>query len=300
MWGSGNPNQAGTWRFSSLPNPAVNNKTALVFAGKTVGGSSAVNGMFFDRGSRHDYDAWADAGSPEFDSADDRWTWEGIYPFFRKSVTFTPPPAAVADKHGYTWNAAAYGNSTPIYASMPPFQWGDHAIMRAAWQEMGIPTPKECADGDKAGLCWIPISQHPLTARRSHAGLGHYANVSAARPNYDLLVKHQVVRITYSQGLDKGPPVVEVRSLADDSGDGRFNVTARAEVILSAGAFHTPTILHRSGIGPASALREAGIPLVLELPGVGNNLQDHTGPGISWNCTCPIADLAGTAVDLTL
>lgn len=145
---------------------------------------------------------------------------------------------------------------------------------------MGIRTLRECAGGNKEGACWVPTSQHPVTARRSHAGLGHYADVR--RPNYDLLASHQVTRVVYPKGLKSGPPIVEVRSLAHDQ---VFSVTVKAEVILSAGAFHTLTILQRSGIGPATFLQNAGIPLVLDLPGVGSNLQDHSGPVVDWNCT---------------
>jgi choline dehydrogenase len=146
---------------------------------------------------------------------------------------------------------------------------------------MGIRVLDECAGGDKEGLCWIPISQHPVTARRSHSGLGHYTAVNGTRMNYDLLVKHQVIRAVYANGTSSGPPLVEVQSLTD----GRmFNVTAQVEVVLSAGAIHTPTILQRSGIGPASFLKAANIPLVIDLPGVGSNLHDHSSPGISWNC----------------
>lgn len=199
-----------------------------------------------------------------------------------QSVTFTEPPDDVVEKYGYTWDLSAFGGSTPIYSSFPPFQWADHPIVRDVWTEMDVPVLDECAGGDKEGLCWIPISQHPVTARRSHAGLGHYAAVNTTRPNYDLLVKHQVTRVVYPDGdITAGPPVVEIRSLDDDR---LFNATAKAEVIISAGALHTPTILHRSGIGPASVLDTAGIPLVLDLPGVGSNFQDHSGPAMSWNC----------------
>lgn len=176
---------------------------------------------------------------------------------------------------------SAFGGSTPIYSSFPPFLWADYSVLRDAWTEIGIRTQKECAGGDKAGLCWIPISEHPVTARRSHSGLGHYAAVNSTRPNYQILVKHQVTRVVYPDGLQSGPPLVEIRSLDDDE---LFNVTAKAEVIISAGAVHTPTILQRSGIGPASFLGTAGIPVVLDLPGVGSNFQDHSGPEISWNC----------------
>ena len=200
-----------------------------------------------------------------------------------QSVTFTRPSPAATQEHGFTWDISAYGGTTPIHSSFPPFLWGDHPILRGAWTDMGVQPRKECAGGNKEGLCWIPISQHPVTARRSHAGLGHYAAVNETRPNYHLLDRHQVTRVTYPKGLKKGPPRVEVRSLADNS---MFNITAKAEVVLSAGTFHTPTILQRSGIGPASFLQAAGIPVVLNLPGVGSNLQDHSGPAISWNCKC--------------
>jgi choline dehydrogenase-like flavoprotein len=148
---------------------------------------------------------------------------------------------------------------------------------------MGINPATECAGGDKEGICWVPASQHPVTGHRSHAGLGHYADV-LPRANYDLLVKHQAVRVVYCNGTQSGPPRVEVRSLVDDQ---LFKVNVTAEVILSAGAFHTPTVLQRSGMGPAAFLSSAGIPLVLDLPGVGSNFQDHSGPPVSWNYTIP-------------
>jgi choline dehydrogenase len=276
----------------------MNNKTALVFAGQTVGGSSAINGQYFDRGSKYDYDAWDQVSSPEFDSSTIKWNWDSLYPYFKKvrmlvhstgvtrlttveSVTFTEPSSEITQQYGYTWDTSVYGGTTPIYSSFPPFLWGDIYVAREAWKDMGIRVLNECAGGDKEGLCWIPISQHPVTAWRSHSGLGHYAAVNSTRKNYDLLVKHQVIRVVYANGTSSGPPLVEVRSLTDDR---IFNVTAHAEVVLSAGAIHTPTILQRSGIGPASFLKAADIPMVIDLPGVGSNLQDHSSPGISWNC----------------
>ncbi len=83
IWG-GVQTLATTWEFNSLPIPAVENKTALVFVGQVVGGSSAVNGQFFDRGTVHAFDAISQAGSPEFDSSPYQWDWNGIFPFFKK------------------------------------------------------------------------------------------------------------------------------------------------------------------------------------------------------------------------
>ncbi|KAH7394271.1 GMC oxidoreductase-like protein [Phaeosphaeria sp. MPI-PUGE-AT-0046c] len=283
----------GTWNLQSLPNPLVKNKTAAVTVGKTVGGSSSVNGMAFDRPSRFDHFAWAEVSRPYFDESEHKWDWDGIFPYFKKSVTFTEPSLGTVEQHGYTWDFSAFGGTTPIFSSFPPFLWADHFLLRDAWTEMGIRTSKECAGGDKEGVCWMPISQHPNTARRSHSGLGHYASV-LPRSNYHLLVEHQVTRVIYSRGLENGPPTVEVRSLANGQ---IANITVNAEVVIAAGAINTPTILQRSGIGSRTVLDALGIPVFHELPGVGANLQDHGGPALNWNYTKPL-NMSPIATDM--
>lgn len=201
-----------------------------------------------------------------------------------KSVTFTEPSIESVRRYGYTWETSAYGGSTPIFSSLPPFLWADNVIVRDAWKDMGIREAKECAGGDKEGTCWVPNSQHPITARRSHSGIGHFEALNPARSNYHLIVNHQVTRVVYLTGNASSPPIVEMRSLADNT---FYNLTAKAEVIIAAGTFHTPTILLRSGIGAASILEAARIPLIMDLPGVGANLQDHSGPALTWNYTKP-------------
>ncbi len=106
----------------------------------------------------------------------------------RASLLREPPPA-VKERYGYTWNLSAFGGSTPIHSSFPPFLWADHPIVRGAWTDMKIKVQEECAGGNKDGLCWVPISEDPMTARRSHSGLAHYDAVKSRRTNYDLLVQ---------------------------------------------------------------------------------------------------------------
>jgi choline dehydrogenase len=238
--------------------------------------------MFFDRPAKQDINAWHELqGLAALGPI--KWNWNGLYPYFKKSVTFTEPSPAVASQYGYTWDVSAYGGSGPIYSTYATFQWADERILAEAWRDLGIQDQQECADGSKEGICWVPASQHPITGARSHAGIGHYQDVQP-RSNYDLLVKHQVIRVVYGPGgpLSGSAPKVEVRSLDDDS---RFNVTVTGEVIISAGAIHTPTVLQRSGIGQASFLSSRGIPVVVDLPGVGANFQDHSGPSVRWNYT---------------
>jgi hypothetical protein len=83
-WITANPDSPPAWSFTSLPCPDMGNQTAFVQAGQVVGGSSAVNGMFFDRGSRFDYDAWAEVGGPEFANSSTTWNWDTLFPYFKK------------------------------------------------------------------------------------------------------------------------------------------------------------------------------------------------------------------------
>jgi choline dehydrogenase len=148
-----------------------------------------------------------------------------------------------------------------------------------AWLKKGVPTRTECAGGDKDGLCWVPTSGDPETGARSHSGIGHYVAVINDRPNYHLLSGHKVTRIVYNNGdVEAGPPQVELRPVG--SGEPEL-VEVRREVILSTGAIHTPQILQRSGIGPTELLESAGIDVLVDLPGVGYNLQDHAGPSMA-------------------
>lgn len=126
----------------------------------------------------------------------------------------------------------------------------------------------------------MPTSQTPWDASRSHAGIGHYEVISS-RPNLHVVTYHKVTRVIYSgDDLADQVPIVEIKFLNDSS---VYNVTARSEVIISAGAVHTPQILQRSGLGPAALLKEAGIDVVLELPGVGYNFQDHAAAQFAVN-----------------
>lgn len=149
---------------------------------------------------------------------------------------------------------------------------------------MGLPERDECAGGDKEGICWVPASQHPETGARSHAGLGHYLDVVDDRSNYDLLVGHKVTRLLFEEGLDAAP-LVEFKPVGGEGDEGEVQtVKAGLEVVVSAGAIHTPQILQRSGIAEGKFLEEAGIEVVVDLPGVGWNFQDHCGPSTSFTC----------------
>ena len=155
---------------------------------------------------------------------------------------------------------------------------------------MGLPEREECAGGDKDGICWVPTSQDPETGARSHSGIGHYLDVVGDRSNYDLLVGHKVTRLLFEDGTDAAP-LVEFKPVSVEEGEEAEVKTVKVdlEVVVSAGAIHTPQILQRSGIAEAKFLEEAGIDVVVDLPGVGWNFQDHCGPSTAYTCESPIS-----------
>lgn len=151
-----------------------------------------------------------------------------------------------------------------------------------AYEEFGLSRRKTCDGGDKYGLCWVPTAQNSKTVQRSHAGVGHYIRVADSLPNLDLLVEHKVTRLFIDK--EEQVPAVEFRPV---SGGDVKTIRPTREVILSAGAIHTPQILQRSGVASAEYLTSAGIEVVEDLPGVGQNFQDHCGVRIVFDFDAP-------------
>ncbi|KAL2283715.1 hypothetical protein FJTKL_09759 [Diaporthe vaccinii] len=237
--------------------------------------------MLLDRGSAEDYDSWAlVAGEYKEDYAAD-WGWENFLPAFRKSVTFHPPTQEMQGALGITYDVdAAYqrGGTPPVHSSYRPFQWPIQQRMFNAFKKIpGIASPKEANDGSKYGVVWAPNSIDPATERRSYAKTGHYDSGPGRRDNFHLLPGHRVVQITGSLSDTDGTWVADgVRYKPRGPSKTVSAVRARKEVIVSAGTFHTPQLLERSGIGPEDVLRGAGVQINVALPGVGYNFQSHT------------------------
>ncbi|KAH7356146.1 choline dehydrogenase [Pyrenochaeta sp. MPI-SDFR-AT-0127] len=282
------PNRNYAFQILSQPEQGLNNRSFTVTVGKIVGGCSAINAQMFDRGSKADYDAWGEIAGTEYTTAG--WSWDGLLPYFRKSTIFTRPSAVDVEKYGYTYDVeAAYGGSGGIHASYPPFQWPSEKVMRNAWKELGAPTPKEGAGGNAVGVFWLPSSQDPGTQTRSYARTGHYDPVMT-RPNYHLLVGHKVTEVISQESGDEARKwkTAGVKIQAIDSKDAPLtDVQSKREVILAAGAIHTPGILQRSGIGPSDVLIAAKVGVKVELPGVGQNFQDHALLNIFYNLAKP-------------
>ncbi len=135
----------------------------------------------------------------------------------------------------------------------------------------GVTYPEDSGAG-LPGAFWHPHSADPATVTRSHARVGHWDGIEAARSNYHTLVSHKVLKVLFQNGKATGVSYVPANATSQA---GAFTVKAKKEIIVAAGTIHTPAILQASGIGPKKLLQQAGIPVVVDLPGVGSNFQDH-------------------------
>ncbi|KAG7045625.1 GMC oxidoreductase [Colletotrichum scovillei] len=248
------------YNVTSVPQTHLGNRTSRLRIGAVVGGGSTVNGMAWDRGSEADYDAWEALGNPG-------WGWATLFKYFQKSSTFAPPADEYVEECGYEWSENAYGDG-PIQVGFPSWQWPESALMAQAWaQDIKVPTLEDGADDDNVGIAWLPQNSGGPNATRSTAETAYFNPVSA-RENLHLLIRHYGAAIRFEGNTTTGV-VIGSR----DGSETKF--VESPNVVLAAGAVHTPQLLQLSGIGPQKLLQSLDIDVVVDLPGVGANFQDH-------------------------
>ncbi|RDL40515.1 Glucose oxidase [Venustampulla echinocandica] len=263
--GGGIGNASHLFILNSVPQPNLMNKTTAVIVGKLLGGSSAVNGLQFHRGQEEDYDRWGSPFGPDSD-----WSWKGILPYFKKALQFTPPNPDTAAALNIDYDETYWGNTSNVHASFPTFNWPMLKTEMAAFGDIpGAKFPPDSGAG-KPGVFWYPTSADPATMTRSHSRTGHWDNID--RDNYETITGSKVLKVFFEGESASG--VVFVPNNAKSDVDST-TVKARKEVIISAGTIHTPQILQASGVGPKSLLESASISVVADVPGVGQNFQDH-------------------------
>ncbi|KAK3349137.1 hypothetical protein B0T25DRAFT_547318 [Lasiosphaeria hispida] len=248
--------------INSVPQVNLRNRTTAVLAGKVVGGGSAVNAMMTVRGTMEDYNRWGG-----FFGNQSGWSWEGLLPYFKRALNFVPPNRDVADSAKITYNTSFWGNSSGVYAGWPSFQYPATTITMDSFKGIpGIEFPGDSGAG-RPGVYWYPTFMDPKLVARSYARTGHYDSIK--RENYHLLTGSKVTRILFNGTTATGAEFTQGKSKQPTT------VKARKEVILAAGGIHSPQILQLSGIGPRRLLDSAKINTVVDLPGVGQNFQDH-------------------------
>lgn len=237
-----------TWRYEMEGNAWVHDRAIPIFLGKTTGGSSAINGMIYNRGQSSDFDLWAQDGCAG-------WDYDGCLPYFRKSERYLPGG-----------DPQYRGKDGPI--TVTPLGVPDDCTDRflAACAALGMPEAGDYNGATQEGVSYVQAQIH--RGRRQFSD-DAFLRPAIRRHGARLLTGALVSRILIRDGRAIG---VEYRR----DGDRELRrVLASRAVILSAGAAMSPKILQLSGIGPAALLREHGIEAQLDLPGVGENLSDH-------------------------
>ncbi|HEY3085010.1 MAG TPA: FAD-dependent oxidoreductase [Candidatus Dormibacteraeota bacterium] len=240
------------WAFFSEPEPMLEERRVYQPRGRVLGGSSAINMMVYMRGSAADYDEWAALGSAG-------WDYLSVLPYFKK---------AEDNERG---ESHFHGAGGPLAVSDSRSRNQLAAAFVEAAVEYGLPANDDFNGERQVGAGFFQVTQRD--GERCSAAAA-YLRPALGRPNLTVLTDARALRVAVGRGRATG---VEVKT-----NDGAKLVTADREVILAAGAFNSPQLLLLSGIGPAAELRRHGIPITLELPGVGSNLHDHQGVLMSW------------------
>lgn len=234
--------------------------------GKLLGGSSGINICFWTHASQKDINNWGELGN-------DGWSWDSIFPYFAKSETYSPPPAAETKEYDINYiDPSLHGTHGPVKDSFPPY-YGD---LEKAW----APTYKNLGitlNGDpKNGLALGPydnlLALDPKDATRSFAATAYY-RPNAHRPNLKVLTNALVNKVIFAP--QKGHEPLVATGLCFTSQGKKYVASAKREVIVSAGTFQSPHLLELSGIGNKRLLKSHGIPVLKDNPNVGENLQDH-------------------------
>lgn len=235
------------WLFKTEPQAGLNGREVSVPRGKVLGGSSAINGMIYIRGHKADYDHWADLGC-------DGWDYASVLPYFKKSEANSDP--TLSDEfHGRDGLLSVSQIQSPNPMDHVFLDAANHLQLRA------------CADFNTAEPEGVGIYQVTQKNGTRHSTGAAFLAPVRTRANLEILTGAEVQRVEITDGRATG---VTLRR-----NDRTETVKAKTEVILSAGAIGSPDVLLRSGVGPADQLRSAGIEVVADLPGVGQNLQDH-------------------------
>jgi choline dehydrogenase len=215
-----------------------------------------------------------------------------------QSEIFSPPNAAYAAAHNISYQDSIHGTSGPIHSSYAEYDYPgggelfttsieiyDANVHKAnfwtAGLSIGQKKAKDINNGDAVGIFNLLRALNPKTGTRSYARTEHYDRVKATRPNYSILPSTLVSKVLF-----KNKKAIGVEIL-DPATNIKKNVTAKREVVVSAGGVFTPQILQLSGVGPKALLQSLGIPVVVDLPGVGQNFQDQSSLAINYNCRIP-------------
>ncbi len=270
----GNPRT--DWLYHTAPDAGLNGRSLRYPRGKVLGGCSSINGMIYMRGQARDYDQWADI------TGDARWRWDSVLPYFKLHEDHHAGADAM---HGAKGERSAvllddrttYGETLRHHIAggewrveKQRLRWDVLDAFAQAAVEEGIPATQDFNRGSNEGVGYFEVNQR--SGWRWNTAKAFLRPTCYARPNFELWSSAQVAKLVMQTEADGSQRCTGVEVW---TGHGYVTALAKQSVVLCAGAIGTPQILQLSGIGPADLLKQHNIDPVIDLPGVGANLQDH-------------------------
>jgi choline dehydrogenase-like flavoprotein len=243
LFAIGNPRS--DWCFKTEPEPALNGRVLNYPRGKAIGGSSSINAMIYMRGQAADYDHWRQLGL-------NGWGWDDVLPYFKRH------------ENHFLGDSDKYGTDGELLVQPPRVRWDLLDAFRAAAAQAGIKSIADFNTGDNEGCCAFHVNQK---RGRRWSAASAFLKPALKRGNIRLETGCLAESVMF-----EGRRAVGVRWR--QNGETR-SARCRGEVILAAGAIGSPQLMLLSGVGPAEHLRDRGIAIIADRPGVGANLQDH-------------------------
>ncbi len=241
------------WLFDTQPHGDTRDRPIPVPRGKVLGGSSAINGMVYVRGQARDYDTWAQLGCTG-------WSYADILPYFKRA------------EHCELGGDEFHGVGGPINVARTATRYPLLDRVIQAGGALGYATNHDYNGAAQAGFTYFQVNQK--NGRRFSAKDGYLDPIRGRRKNLRIETHAMARKLVIEDGRAAG--------VIFQQGENQVTVRARREVILAAGAVKSPHLLELSGIGQAARLRDLGVEVVQDLPGVGENLQDHYISRLSW------------------
>ncbi|CZR52819.1 related to choline dehydrogenase [Phialocephala subalpina] len=261
------------WGFVTTPQAGANNRSLHYARGKTLGGSSALNANIYNRGTRGSYHQWAEI------VGDDSYEFDNWLPFFAKGTNYTTPNTTLRAANTTVpvpINGSSQYNGGPVRISHSNFALPFTSWVQLAFESFSFRNLTSFSNGELLGAQYVPAVLQPDSNQRETSETSYLETAFASgRTNLKIYTHSLALQVMFS--LNKTAKAVKVRT-----GVTEYFLTARKEIISSAGAFQSPQLLMVSGIGPAPTLAAHSISLIADRPGVGKNMWDHIDMEVTW------------------
>ncbi|KAI1854094.1 hypothetical protein JX266_001235 [Neoarthrinium moseri] len=257
------------WGYVTTPQPGANNASLHYPRGKMLGGCSARNFMIYQRASIGSYQRWADA------VGDNSYTWDNFLPYFEKSTAYSPPNNNLRLQNATPeYDSSVSGMDGPVSITFPNWAYAFSTWALKGLAAIGVPLRKE--GFNSGGLLGSAFTTFTIDAKKQTRASSEtaYLRKTLGNPNYFVYPLTLAKRIIFDESKTARGIIV---STEGDS----YTLSARKEVILSAGVVGSPQLLQVSGVGPAELLESVGVPVISDRPGVGQNIEDHIFFGVS-------------------